>query len=103
MFDVLHHLSESIRGSPAADGLSELTTHDLQQLLIALLERPEIVSLHAMCRAGSERQLCLKIRALCGEVERVSNVLVETGAQASLVKAGLLPPECLTIVEDQSG
>ena len=31
-----------------------------------------------------------------GEVERVFNVLVDTCAQVSLVKAGLLPPECLT-------
>ena len=29
-------------------------------------------------------------------MERVFNVLVDTGAQVSLVKAGLLPPECLT-------
>ena len=27
---------------------------------------------------------------------RVFNVLVDTGAQVSLVKAGLLPPQCLT-------
>ena len=33
---------------------------------------------------------------LCGEVEKVFDVLVDTGAQVSLVKAGLLPPECLT-------
>ena len=30
------------------------------------------------------------------EVEKVFDVLVDTGAQVSLVKAGLLPPECLT-------
>ena len=35
------------------------------------------------------------VRALCGEVEKVFDVLVHTGAQVSLVKAGLLPPECL--------
>ena len=34
--------------------------------------------------------------SICGEVERVFNVLVDTGAQASLVKAGLLPAGCLT-------
>ena len=38
----------------------------------------------------------LKVRALCGEVEKVFDVLVDTGAQVSLVKAGLLLPECLT-------
>ena len=49
-----------------------------------------------MRRVGQERQLHLKVCALCGEVEKVFDVLVDTGAQVSLVKAGLLPPECLT-------
>ena len=47
-------------------------------------------------RVGHERQLHLKVRASCGEVEKVFDVLVDTGAQVSLVKAGSLPPECLT-------
>ena len=71
-------------------------TNDLHQLLIELLERPEILSLHAVRQGGRERQLHLKICALCGEVERVFNVLVDTGAQVSVVKPDLLPPECLT-------
>ena len=101
VFDVLQDLSESIGGSPgpqldAADGQPEPIVHDLHQLLIELLERPEILSLHAVRRVGRERQLHLKVRALCGEVEKVFDVLVDTGAQVSLVKAGLLPPECLT-------
>ena len=49
-----------------------------------------------MRRVGRERQLHLKVRALCREVEKVFDVLVDTGAQVSLVKAGLPPPECLT-------
>ena len=101
VFDVLQDLSESIRGSPgpqldAADGQPEPIVHDLQQSLVELLERPEILSLHAVRRVGRERQLHLEVRALCGEVEKVFDVLVDTGAQVSLVKAGLLPPECLT-------
>ena len=101
LFHVLKDLSESIGGSPgpqldAADGLLEVITHDLHQSLIELLERPEILSLHTVRRVGGQRQLHLKIRPLCGEVDRVFNVLVDTGAQGSLVKAGLLPPECLT-------
>ena len=101
MFDVLRDLSESIGGSPgpqldAADGQPEPIVHDLHQSLFELLERPEILSLHAVRRVGLERQLHLKVRALCGEVEKVFDVLVDTGAQVSLVKAGLLPPECLT-------
>ena len=101
VFDVLRDLSESIGGSPgpqldAADGQPEPIVHDLHQSLVELLERPEILSLHAVRRVGRERQLHLKVRALCGEVEKVFDVLVDTGAQVSLVKAGLLPPECLT-------
>ena len=101
MFDVLQDLSESIGGSPgpqldAADGQPEPIVHDLHQSLIELLERPEILSLHAVRRVGRERQLHLKVRALCGEVQKVLDVLVDTGAQVSLVKAGLLPPVCLT-------
>ena len=45
----------------------------------------------------------MKICALCGEVEGVFNVLVDTGAQDNLVEAGLLPPECLTASWDLSG
>ena len=101
VFDVLQDLSESIGGSPgpqldAADGQPEPIVHDLHQSLIELLERPEILSLHAVHRVGHERQLHLKVRVLCGEVKKVFDVLVDTGAQVSLVKAGLLPPECLT-------
>ena len=80
----------------AADGQPEPIVHDLHQSLIELLERPEILSLHAMRRVGREQQLHLKVRALCGEVEKVFGVLVDTGAHVSLVKSGLLPPECLT-------
>ena len=101
LFDVLQDLSKSIRGSPgpqldAAAGLPEPIIHDLHQSLIELLERPEILSLHAVRHVGRERQLHLKVRALCGEVEKVFDVLVDTGAQVSLVKAGPLRPDCLT-------
>ena len=52
--------------------------------------------MHAVRRVGRKQQRHLKICALCGEVEKVFNKFVDTGAQISLVKAGLLPPECLT-------
>ena len=101
VFDVLQDLSESIRGSPgpqldAADGQPEPIVDDLHQSLVELLARPEILSLHAVRPVGRKRQLHLKVRALCGEVEKVFHVLLDTRAQVSLVKAGLLPPECLT-------
>ena len=104
VFDVLQDLSESIAGSPgpqldAADGLLEPITHDLHQSLVEILGRPEILCLHAVRRLGLEQQLHLKTLPLCGGVERVFNVLVHTGPQFSLVKAGLLPPECLTRIQ----
>ena len=94
VFDVLQDLSESIRGSPgpqldAADGQPEPIVHDLRQSLIKLLERPEILSLHAVRRVGRERQLHPKVRALCGEVEKIFNVLLDMGAQVSLVRGWL--------------
>ena len=57
VFDILQDLSESIGGSPgpqlnATDGLLEPITGDLDHSLIELLERPEILSLHAMRRVG---------------------------------------------------
>ena len=69
VFDVLQDLSESIGGSPgpqldAADRQPEPIVHDLHQSLVELLERPEILSLHAVRRVGRERQLHLKVRAL---------------------------------------
>ena len=101
VFDVLQDLSESIGGSPgpqldAADGQPEPIVHDLHQSLVELLERSEILRLHAVRCVGRERQLHLKVRALCREVEKVFDVLVDTGAQVSSVRAGLLLPECLT-------
>ena len=68
-FDVLQDLSVSIGGSAgpqlgAADVPLEPITHNLQQSLIELLERPDVPSLHAVRRAGQERHLSLKIRGL---------------------------------------
>ena len=69
VFDILQDLSESIGGSPgpqldAADGQPEPIVHDLHQSLVELLERPEILSLHAVRHVGRERQLHLKVRGL---------------------------------------
>ena len=89
VFDVLQDLSESIGGSPgpqldAADGQPEPIVHDLHQLLVELLERLEILSLHAVRRVGRERQLHLKVRALCGEVEKVFDVFGRHGSSSQL-------------------
>ena len=93
--DVPQDLFESIGGSSraqleTADGVSEPFSRDLHQSLIELLERPETLSLHVMRRVGREGKLHLKVRALCGEVERVLNLLVDTDTKVIVVKAGLL-------------
>ena len=77
VFDVLQDLSESIRGSPgpqldAADGQSEPIVPYLHQLPVQLLERLAILSFRAVRRVGRERQLHLKVPALCGKWRRSS-------------------------------
>ena len=49
-----------------------------------------------MSGVGRERQLHLRVGALCGEVGIVFDVLVDTSAQVNLVKTGLRPVECVT-------
>ena len=77
VFDVLQDLSESIRGSPglqldAADGQPEPIVHDLHQSLVELLERPEILSLHAVRRVGRERCCTLRSVPYAGKWKRFS-------------------------------
>ena len=60
-----------------------------------LLRKPEILGLHAVRQIGREKQLHLKVRVSTGGRELVLDVLVDTGAQVSLVKTGLLPSESL--------
>ena len=77
VFDVLQDLSESIGGSPgpqldAADGQPEPIVHDLHQSLVELLERPEILSLHAVRRFGRERSCILRSVPYAGKWKRFS-------------------------------
>ena len=77
VFDVLQDLSESIGGSPgpqldAADGQPEPIVHDLHQSLVELLERPEILSLHAVRRVGRESSCILRSVPYAGKWKRFS-------------------------------
>ena len=86
------------QGAPApelevAEGQKEPTTHRLYQPLVELLRKPDILGLHAVRQIGREKQLHLRVKVTVGGVEMVLDVLVDTGAQVSLVKAGLLPRE----------
>ena len=51
---------------------------------------PDVLELHAVrvvhTPQGDERQLHLKVRVRCGQEELVVDVLVNTGAQVSLVR-----------------
>ena len=62
---------------------------------------PDALELHAMrvvhTPQGDERQLHLKVRGLCGQEDLVVDVLVDTGAQVSLVRRGLFKEESLQL------
>ena len=59
----------------------------------------DVLELHAVIVVhtphGDERQLHLKVRVRCGQEELVMDVLVDMGAQVSLVRRGLFKKESL--------
>ena len=66
---------------------------------LKFLMHPDVLELHAVrvvhTPHGDERQLHLKVRVRCGREEKVVDVLVDTGAQVSLVRRGLFKEEFL--------
>ena len=68
-------------------------------MTLEVLMHPDVVELHAVRGVhtphGDERQLHLKVRVRCGREEKVVDVLVDTGAQVSLVRRGLFKKELL--------
>ena len=66
--------------------------HTLQVLM-----HQSVLELHAVevvhTQHGDERQLQLKGRERCGKKELIADVLVDTGAQVSLVRKGLFSEE----------
>ena len=66
---------------------------------LKVLMHPDVVELHAVrvvhTPHGNERQLHLRVRVQCGKEELVVDVLVDTGAQVSLVRTGLFKEESL--------
>ena len=87
------HKSLAPRARTLLGGLGQAT---LSSFAVATLLFVLFGECPKFCDLAKQRPLHPKVRALCGEVEKVFDVLVDTGAQVSLVKAGLLPPECLT-------
>ena len=66
---------------------------------LEVLMHPDVLELHAVrvirTLHGNKRQLHLKVRVRCGQEELVVDVLVDTGAQVSLVSRGLFKEESL--------
>ena len=66
---------------------------------LKVLMHPDVLELHAVSVVrtpqGDERQLHLKVCVRCGQEELVVDVLVDTGAQVTLVWRGLFKEESL--------
>ena len=66
---------------------------------LEVLMHPDVLELHAVrvvhTPQGDERQLHLRVRVRCGQEGLVVDVLVDTGAQVSMVRRGLFKEESL--------
>ena len=71
------------------DGRDQPRIYTIRDHTLEVLMHPDVLELHALrvvhTPQGDERQLHLKVRIRCGQEELVADVLVDTGAQVSLV------------------
>ena len=81
------------------DGQDQPKIYEIRDHTLEVLMHPSVLELHAVRLVptphDNERQLHLKMRVLCGLSEVIAHVLVDTGAQVSLVRNGLFPDTCL--------
>ena len=81
------------------DGQDQSRIYTIREDTLKVLMHPDVLELHAVrvvhTPQGDERQLHLKVRVRCGQEELVVDVLVDTGAQVSLVRRGLFKEESL--------
>ena len=81
------------------DGQDQPKIYTIRDHTLEVLMPPDVLELHAArvvhTPHGDERQLHLKVRVRCGQEELVVDVLVDTGAQVSLVRRGLFKEESL--------
>ena len=81
------------------DGQDQPKIYTIRDHTLEVLMHPEVLELHVVrvvhTPQGDERQLHLKVRVPCGQEELVVDVLVDTGAQVSLVRRGLFKEESL--------
>ena len=72
------------------DGQDQPKIYTIRDHTLEVLMHPDVLELHAVrvvhTPHGDERQLHLKVRVRCGQEELVVDVLVDTGAQVSLVR-----------------
>ena len=88
----------AITESPV-DGQDQPKIYTIRDHTLEDLMHPDVLELHAVrvvhTLHGDKRQLHLKVRVRCGQEELVVDVLVDTGAQVSLVWRGLFKEESL--------
>ena len=81
------------------DGQDQPKIYTIRDHTLEVLMHPDVLELHAVrvvhTPQGDKRQLHLKVRVRCGQEELVVDVLVDTGAQVSLVRRGLFKEESL--------
>ena len=81
------------------DGQDQPKIYTIRDHTLEVLMHPDVLELHAVrvvhTLQGNERQLHLKVRVRCGQEELVVDVLVDTGAQVSLVRRGLFKEDSL--------
>ena len=82
-----------------ADGQDQPKICTIRDHTLEVLMQPDVLELHAVrvvqTPQGDQRQLHLKVRVRCGQEELSVDVLVDTGAQVSLVRRGLFKEESL--------
>ena len=94
-----HGKKEGATTESPLDGQDQPKIYTIRDHTLEVLMHPDVLELHAVrvvhTPHGDERQLHLKVRVRCGREEKVVDVLVDTGAQVSLVRRGLFKEEFL--------
>ena len=94
-----HGEKEGATTESPVDGQDQPKIYTIRDHTLEVLMHPDVLELHAVrvvhTPHGDERQLHLKVRVRCGREEKVVDVLVDTGAQVSLVRRGLFKEELL--------
>ena len=94
-----HNKKEGATTESPVDGQDQPKIYTIRDHTLEVLMHPDVLELHAVrvvhTPHGDERQLHLKVRVRCGREEKVVDVLVDTGAQVSLVRRGLFKEELL--------